>query len=140
MITNLIVAIASGLALFVLYAHWRATKLQEKSLYASTFNSLSQRINAIVDNEPGDECDPNQYNQAMVRWYIILYNAFEEFALFSNHSYLDPDMKLFYLRDFIEEYNRRIINDYPDVLKYFKDIIPGDTYEELRKACKNLPF
>lgn len=133
MIVDIVLVTAAFFAIYSLRIHRKAVELQIRNLKASIFDDITQRINELVDNEPDSDKESEMDN-----WYARLYNAFEQFAFFANHSYLDLEMVSYY-KSFIETYNRRVV-ERPSTIEMFKKDKSPDEYKELKKLCGELPF
>lgn len=133
-ITSIIVAGVAGFGIYSLILHYKALRLQRDNLQASLFSEISKRINELLDNEPGQNKKAELEN-----WYIRLYNSFEFLAFFANRSYLDNEMKSYYV-SFIDGYNKRIVSECPSAIEWFTKDAPTDLFKELRRFSKSLPF
>ena len=85
------VAIAVGLVVTILalgfdinatYKQSEALALQKRAMEASLFNQLTKRWNALADRRLNIKD-----NGELLQWYVSMFNALDDFAMYVNHGY-----------------------------------------------------
>lgn len=127
MVSSLIVAIVVIVALFVSN---RTNKLQNKSIQANTFDSITKRINALMDSMPTAKSEISD-------WHIKLLNALEYYSFFVNNSYLSNEMASHY-KNYIIDYCDSLQDECPEVIKYLHEVRQPKQYYELKKYYRNI--
>lgn len=127
MLSSLIVAIVVIVALFISN---RTNKLQNKSIQANTFDSITKRINELMDSMPTEEKETSD-------WHLKLLNALEYYTFFVNNGYLNKEMASHY-KNYIVDYCNSLQEECPEVIKQLNEERLPKQYYELKKYYKNI--
>jgi hypothetical protein len=132
--------LAAIFAAIALILNARAIRLQRKSLRANLFNDIRRRVENLEDQFDDIKADDKEKMEA---WYFRLFNVFESFAFYANHGYLEKEM-VHYYEVGIDDCTNRLIENYPDLIAYFKKRHSGE-FCELEQYFrtvleKDLPF
>lgn len=131
--------LASILAAVALILNARAFRLQKRSMQANLFNDIRRRIDDLEDQH--SEIEQGEMKKLEI-WYERLFNAFENYAFYVNHGYLEKEMTEFYAIG-ISQFIKRA-QKFPSLIEYFKTRKKGQ-FSELEKYClkllkEKLPF
>ncbi len=131
-LAQVVMAIAATILVGGLIWQWKTFVLQRRTLEASLFNTVSDKIDRLMD-KPLISVDDEEKEA----WLERVFAAFEHFAFFANQGFFNPEMEKYYISSMEDICERLQQEKYESLLKYLKGR-PEEQLDEFKKFFKRM--